>query len=363
MATTGWAEDPGLTPDEPDGRAASPALPAVRQPFLEDALRDDPWSFEFFQAVRLLAKVFPDREPVGRFAPPEREIVRFGAHNSVAFPASQIQSLTLEEGGQAAMRVNFFGLTGPIGVLPLAYTEFIAERKRAKDPTLESFLDIFNHRLLSLFYLAWEKYRFPVRFERYREDAFSRSLLSLIGIGTDGLQDRQKVPDLGLAFYAGLLSLVPRSALALEQILSDYFGVAAAVEQFVGAWYKLPVEDQCSLDKGLQFSEQVGLGAVVGDEIWSHESRVRVQLGPMPLARYRQFLPGGAAFEPLKALTKFFAGGEMEFEIQLVLEQDEVPGVQLGAPPEDGPLLGWVSWVKSRPPFGRSPKDTILLLT
>ncbi|HBY60839.1 MAG TPA: type VI secretion system baseplate subunit TssG [Solibacterales bacterium] len=364
MATTGWTEDPGLTPDDEREVPEPKQLAPVRQPFLEDALRDDHWSFEFFQAVRLLARVFPSREPVGRFAPPEKEVVRFGAHNNVAFPASQIQSLQFDpDGGQPLMRVNFFGLTGPMGVLPMAYTEFIAERKRAKDDTLESFFDIFNHRLLSLFYLAWEKYRFPVRFEHHREDAFSRSLMSLIGIGTTGLQDRQKVPDLALVFYTGLLSLAPKSALALEQILSDYFGVPAEVEQFVGSWYKLPVNDQCSLDKGLEYSEQVGLGAVVGDEVWSHESRVRVRLGPMPLRRYRQFLPGGVAYEPLKALTKFFAGGEMQFEIQLVLERDEVPGLELGAPPDDGPLLGWVSWVKSRPPFGRNPEDTILLLT
>lgn len=42
--------------------------------------------FEFFQAVRLLAHVYPDRQPVGESGSPSREIVRFRAHQSLAFP-------------------------------------------------------------------------------------------------------------------------------------------------------------------------------------------------------------------------------------------------------------------------------------
>src|SRR6266536_1874683 len=84
MATASGAEDTAL--------AAYEAVPLKYRKIYEQ-LRDDPWSFQFFQAIRLLERIQPDRAPVGRFLPPSKEVVRFGAHAAMAFPASQIQEL------------------------------------------------------------------------------------------------------------------------------------------------------------------------------------------------------------------------------------------------------------------------------
>ena len=120
----------------------------------------------------------------------------------------------------------FMGLTGPLGVLPLAYTELVMERLRARDTTLRDFYDVFNHRMISLFYQAWEKYRFQIPYERGERDRFSHHVLALLGLGTPGLEDRQDVPDDSLLFYSGLLASHARSATGLRQLLEDYFGVA-----------------------------------------------------------------------------------------------------------------------------------------
>ena len=95
------------------------------------SLRSTPWNFEFFQAVRVLERLHPEREPVGNFSVPAAEAMRFRAHASTVFPASEIQSLHDADGERADMGVNFMGLFGPLGVLPLYYTELIAERARA----------------------------------------------------------------------------------------------------------------------------------------------------------------------------------------------------------------------------------------
>ena len=121
------------------------------------------------------------------------------------------------------MKVNFMGLTGPEGVLPLYYTSLLAERTRAGDHSAVDFFDIFNHRIISLFYLAWEKYRFSVAYEREGLDPFSHHLMDLIGLGTPGLQNRLPVLDDSLLYYSGLLAQRPRSATALRNLLSDYF--------------------------------------------------------------------------------------------------------------------------------------------
>src|ERR1035438_10578099 len=95
----------------------------VSRSFLGEELREHPGWFHFFQAVRLMHRMLPDRDPVGRFAPPSREVLRFSANNLLAFPPSQIQTLDWPADGPARMKVNFMGLTGPMGVLPYSYTD------------------------------------------------------------------------------------------------------------------------------------------------------------------------------------------------------------------------------------------------
>jgi type VI secretion system protein ImpH len=335
----------------------------VSQSRLQQELADHPGRFEFFQAVRLLHRLFADRDAVGVFAAPDREVVHFTVNNFLGFPPSQVHQLEWPENGTPSMSINFFGLTGPMGVLPHRYTELIRERNRAKDRTLQDFFDLFNHRLISLFYQAWEKYRFYVAYERDREDRLSRCLMSLVGLGTPALEQRQPVRDETFLFYSGLFSLQPRSAVALEQILADYFDVPVEIEQFVGAWHKLEEADQCRMQESVPYSDQLGLGAVAGDEIWDRQSRARIRLGPLTAAQYQSFLPNGSAWEPLRALTRFFSREAIEFELQLVLKQTEVPSCNLGSSDAGAPILGWFSWVKSEACFGRNPDDTVLLLS
>ena len=348
MATTSGAGDPTLK---------QPSVSAE----VEEQLREQPCEFRFFQAVRLLERLSPDRKPVGRFANPAQEVARFGANPSLAFPASEIQSLQWNQEAPHQVTVNFFGLTGPIGVLPQWYTTLITERLRAGDRTLRDFLDILNHRFISLFYQAWEKYRFPIAYERGEMDRFSRLLLDLIGMGTEGLQDRQAVPDDAFLFFAGILAQRPRSAKALQLLLEEYFEVPVEVQQLLGGWFKLDDATQCRPGDRDTPSEQLGLGAVAGDEVWDQGARARIKLGPLTLSQYLDFLPNGSAYQALRALTRFFSNDEIDFEVQLVLKREEVPACELGSEGAGGPKLGWVSWARSNP-IARDPEDTILAL-
>ncbi len=244
MGSQGGTDDPDV-----NGEARR------RMAWVEQNLRDDPCHFQFFQAVRLLERIGAGRQPVGEFVNPESEAVRFSTHNSLSFPASQIQEIDWPVEGPPRMAVNFMGLTGPQGALPFTYTELILERIRARDTTLEAFFDVFNHRMISLFYRAWEKYRPAVGYERDQDDPLSNHLMALVGLGTGGLRDRQPFPDQALLYYSGLLSLQPRSAIALAQILEDYFEVPVEIEQFVGAWYALDEKNQCCFDAGDSDSE------------------------------------------------------------------------------------------------------------
>jgi len=326
-----------------------PSNPDVSISMADAELRESPFLFEFFQAVHLLERLFPDKSPVGRFNPPGAEVVRFVANSTLAFPASEVQSLEWPKDGPGRLTVNFMGLTGPEGVLPLWYTSLLAERTRWGDRAAADFFDIFNHRMISLFYLAWEKYRFSIAYEREGLDPFSHHMLDLIGLGTPGLQNRLPVFDDSLLYYSGLLAQRPRSAEALRNLLSDYFEVPIEVEQFAGGWYPLDRNTQTALQGGLGESEQLGFGAVVGDEVWDQTARVRIKIGPVSFAQYQDFLPQGTAFESLRSLTDFFSNGEFDFEIQLILDREDVPACELGAEGERAPQLGWHTYIKTRP--------------
>jgi type VI secretion system protein ImpH len=330
---------------------------------LSQALEKEPFRFRFFQAVRLLQRLSPLGATVGTFVHPAREVVRFSAHQSLTFPPSELHSIDLRQNEPAQLSVNFMGLTGPQGMLPLCYTEFVMQRQQKRDAALSDFLDIFNHRIISLFYQAWEKYHFAVRYERGEKDQLYRHLLDLIGLGTTGLEKRMEpeVVDESLLYYTGLLAQRPHSAIALEQVLNDYFEVPVAIDQFSGTWYRLEKRDQTCLQEGRGIHESLGFGAVVGDEVWDQQSLVRIRLGPLSLEHYRDFLPNGTAHAPLRELVRYYSGDEVDFELQLVLKRDDTPRSELGVLGETGPQLGWITWMKSSP-LDRDPGETIIRL-
>ena len=320
-------------------------------------LCEQPFAFSFFQAVRLLQRFDTKRKPVGEFTHPSQEAVRFASHPSLAFPASEIQGLDWPAEGPPKMVVNFMGLTGPLGVLPYYYTEFIAERVRNRDAGLRDFLDIFNHRMISLFYRAWEKHQFAVAVDSSDESRLVSYILDLIGLGTPGLQNRQNISDNVLMFYSGLLASQTRSTSALQSMLVDYFGIPIVVEDFVGVWRRLDESNQCLLEE--DESSALGLSAVVGDEVWDH-SRVRIRVGPLSIEQYREFLPEGPAYSAMQALTKAFST-EVEYEIQLVLKGSDVAGCVLEVDADAYPL-GWLTWINSQQQDNAQRSDTILLL-
>ncbi len=318
---------------------------------VERLLRETPQEFEYFQAVHLLECMFEQREPVGGFAPPAKEVARLHVHASLPFPASQIQRMDWPQDGVPGVVINFMGLFGPSGLLPLYYTTLIVERIRQKDHALQDFLDIFHHRMAGLFYRAWEKYRFTIAYERGTSpggarDRFSHHLMDLTGLGTSGLEQRLRVRDDSLLYYSGLLSLHSRPAAALQRVLWDYFDVPVEVEQFVGAWHRLEESNQCRVGLESGPSEELGTGAIAGDEIWYQQSGARIKLGPLSLTEYLDFLPTGTAHEPLKSLANFIGRGEIDFQVQLILKKDDVPACELGL--DEPPRLGWTSWAKTR---------------
>src|SRR5512146_1022934 len=118
------------------------------------------YMFDFFQAVRLLERFFPEGKSPGEAVDIAEEQIRFRPHNGLAFPATDVRGVEHLEGVQERARITatFMGLYGIGSPLPVYFYDSVATETEESKP-LRDFLDMFNHRLYSLFYRSWRKYR------------------------------------------------------------------------------------------------------------------------------------------------------------------------------------------------------------
>jgi type VI secretion system protein ImpH len=344
------------------------------RPVSEQLVRE-PGRFNFFQVVRLLERMSlvqsrrahgPRRGRVGEDETPATEAARFHTVPSLAFPAVSVQSVR-STGGQRVdnaagpppdVYVSFLGLVGSVGALPHHYTRLILARDREKDRALRDFLDLFQHRLISLFYRAWEKSRITEHYARRAldptnedEDLLTTAFFSLIGMSDPSLRGGQRVHADVFLRYVGLFADRRRNAVSLQQMLEDYLGLSVEVCQFQGEWLALPVEDQsCVSTTGLNGGAMLGQTAILGTRVWSVQSKFRLRLGPFNYRTAYRFLPTGDRIGPMCELVRAYVGGEFRFDVQLVIFPDEVPQTRLGGSPRSGSRLGWNTWLLSQPP-------------
>lgn len=326
MAAFGWRTD----------------RPVVEQLFAEA------WRFDFFQAVHLLERLLPRAERVGETSGVRPEPVRFRSSLMAAFPASEIDRLVLglRPGEPPEMTVNFMGLAGGFGPLPPPLAEHVLARSRRGDTAARDFLDIFNHRLVSLFYRARARHRLSLARGTPADSNFALYLFALIGLATPELRGRMPFPDRALLHYAGLLSQAPRSLHGLERLLADYFGVPVHGVPLEGRWLAIDESEQTRLGASGR-NQRLGGGAVLGRRAWDQQAGLTLILGPLSYQRFRELLPDGKAHRRLQALVGFYAEAPLEPAYRLRLKPEEVPKTRLGR--KRGALLGWTSFLTTGP--------------
>jgi type VI secretion system protein ImpH len=313
------------------------------------ALEEEPASFTFFQAIRLLEQAHPETVPVGESGPASREVVRLRPTSSLAFPTADLTAVTRRRRGEPPYEIEtpIFGLYGPSSPLPAFYSEDILKQELLgeSDP-VRGFLDVLNHRLLGLLFRAWSKYRWEFTFQPGATDRTSQYLLGLVGLGTEGLREHVGLPAGRLLRYAGFVSQRPRGAVFLAGVLSDYFDdVPAEVEQCVLRWVEIPVEDQNRMGTA---NSTLGEDLVMGNSVPDRTGKCRIRLGPMGRARYEEFLPGGSLSLALGALVRFLLPDPLVYDLRLVLKGSEVPMLRVSAG-LDAARLGLTSWVRHDP--------------
>jgi len=329
-----------------------PAAPSVIQ-----ALSAAPEQFDFMQALRRIECAYPACPPIGHSLRASDDPVRFSQMPSLRFAPSMLEYCEQGEGDKPPrLFINGFGLLGPNGPMPLPFTEYVRERLlTARDPTLARFLDIFHHRMLSLFYDAWARNHQGVSLERGgSDDRFSCFIASFFGMGMPSFLNRDSIPDHAKLHYSGRLVCQTRNAEGLGAILSDYFKLPATIIEFVGHWLTLPQQYRCRLGESPD-TGRLGSTAVVGSNVWDCQQKFRVRLGPMCFLDYVRMLPDGDSYRRLCDWLKNYVGYSLYYDIQLVLKADEVPQTCLGKVGK----VGWTTWLGSQP--ARKDADNLIV--
>lgn len=298
---------------------------------LLEELEKEPYRFDFYRALRLLECAFPDTPRYGQSTRLSDEPVRLAQEPSLNFAPSTVAKFDpIEETNFHRLSVFFFGLCGPNGALPLHLTEYVRDRIRHNDDdTMAAFLNVFHHRLLSLFYRAWANAQPTCQFDRPDSDRFSVYVGSLHGLGMPTLRNRDALPDLAKLYYAGRLGCQTRHPEGLQAMLSDFFKLPVQIEEFVGQWTELPEDCRFRLGHDPN-SASLGVACTLGSHVWDCQQKFRITIGPVDWEDFQRMLPGGESLERLTALVRNYIGDELLWDLNLVLKQDQTPSWELG---------------------------------
>jgi type VI secretion system protein ImpH len=322
----------------------------MRDPVELDALLEAQTArMDFFQVLRLIENAYPQLPRIGASLRARDDPVRFGQDPALTFHASALGQYTRANAdARARLAVNFFGLLGANGPMPLHLTEYVRDRLRhGGDATLLAFFDVFHHRMLSLFYRARASAEPAISLDRSDGDRFSVFVGSLFGIGAPALRERDDIGDFAKLHFAGLLANKARPASGLVSILRAYFKLPLDVEQFVGHWMRLPATIQSRVGQH-QEGNRLGASLVLGRSVWDCQNKFRIVIGPLGYDDYRRFMPGGDSLKRLLAWVKTYVGLTLDWDVRLMLKKEQMPPLCLGG----AARIGWSTWLASAPMLG-----------
>ena len=329
--------------DTPHGSAA-PALSGLTQVIRE---------YSLFQAVLLVVDRLRDAHPHLN----EDDLydqLEFQANPGFGFPGSDVDRVEFfEERGllRARLRFNLVSLVGSGSPLPAFYGEQ-ALGNSEEGSTTRDFLDLFHHRLQRLMLPIWRKYRYRASFQSGALDPFSSQLFALIGLGGDEIRKAKELNWKRLLPYLGLLSLRAHSAALIEAVLRYYFKHEdLVIEQCIERRVEILEEQRNRLGRA---NSMLGEDLVLGEHVRDRSGKFRIHITELDWQRFHEFLPIGFGYQPLCALVRFTLRDPLDYDIRLVLRQEEIRELRIGE--QNACRLGWTSWL------GREKADGVVTL-
>jgi type VI secretion system protein ImpH len=308
-------------------------------------LLDNARRFSFYQAIQWLQRLYAESARVGREGPADRECVRLRPSASLSFPPSDLERAEkIPDQDRVLLTTTFLGLYGSDSPLPYAYVEHVAQiALEPQGERVRAFLDILHHRLLSLLYRAWRKYRPAPQRAGKLDPTFTR-VLSFIGYSRELGLGGEVFPRLS---EVRLLALRHRSAAGLRFLLQKRLGYPVGVEQLLRRVVDIPPEQRSRLGAA---NCALGSTLVVGERI-TDRNKIRVQIQASTLATFMRLLPGRQDHRQIDDVLATYLRTPVDREVEVRLDREQVPPWELGS---DELPLGLGLWL------GRPAEDAVV---
>lgn len=293
---------------------------------LKESLDD----YDFISCLRLIECERTDKPRQGHAARPADEIVRLSQKPATGFQGRSLDSMEERTGHHDyQLFCNFFGLLGTNGALPLHLTEYADQRARHhQDPTFAAFVDMFNHRMLSLFYRASAEFDPAINFDRPDDNGLERIVAAFGGYFSSAARNRDEIPDYIKFFNAAWMGGQTKSPDGIVALLEQYFTLPVKVDEFTGDWLTLPESATTMIGRSSQVAS-LGVSTYLGRRAWSVGHKFTVIIGPLLWGDYLSFKPGGRRARELFQLMKNYVGDEWDWDVKLAIAEGEIRGCSL----------------------------------
>ncbi|MBN2717186.1 MAG: type VI secretion system baseplate subunit TssG [Deltaproteobacteria bacterium] len=314
---------------------------------LKQKLQGQGYRFGFFQAISLLEQVYRERTPVGHSGPFSNEAIRLLPNNSLGFPAADLNRIKVEEDSTPAEKwtifQNFLGLYGPNSSAPIFIAEAVNQCIDEEDP-LREFLDIFNHRVTSLYYRALKKSNLLSTVSTLSDNPVSNILHAMMGHDyTSDIKDWQVNPG-KLLKYCSAFASGNRNPSSLEKLVEEYFSLQdVQVVPFARRRIKVPPDNQGRIS-AIHQETALGESFILGEFVEDIAGQFILRIKMPSMHTFKQFQPGEHKYKELLFLVNMYLQYRLGFTLEFILPTKEVQSIKVSSDLPSG-KLGQSAWM------------------
>lgn len=317
---------------------------------LVDDLQANPKNFELYRVIDFLERLSDVHQGIkkpslGQSNDPEREVISIKSNLTLAVPTSEVEQIDFDN-TKPTIYVNFLNLAGRQGPLPTPYIENLIDKARHHDTGFRDFLDIFNHRLASLWYYFRKKYMIGLDQISPENFSLSKCLESFAGIPSKNIIGTAPLDITHIRPAVRLLWNKTRSKVGLKSLLESILGTKVFIDEYQGNWLQAPPSELSYIGHYKGQFQQLGHNMILGSRQWKQAYSITVHIGPISWKKFCQFWPlvtgiNNHALNMLE-IIQFYVGLYKSFKVITYVENKDVKFMQL----DRQHPLGRNSWLR-----------------